>query len=92
MIIDNCNTNIQMPKLFGLISACLVTKLFYIVWYLFFQGNSPLHLAARKGDLNCVKAITEPVNPKHREAMVLTYDKKISYENPNLDQWNYVGK
>ncbi|CAG9759778.1 unnamed protein product [Ceutorhynchus assimilis] len=55
------------------------------------QGNSPLHLAAKMGDFNCLKAIIEPVNPKHREAMALSYSP-LNYETPNLDQWNYLGQ
>lgn len=55
------------------------------------QGDSPLHIAARLGDLNCVKAITEPVLPKHRDALALGYPA-FPCEKPKLDQWNYLGQ
>ncbi|XP_050304539.1 NF-kappa-B inhibitor cactus-like [Anthonomus grandis grandis] len=55
------------------------------------QGDSPLHIAARQGKWECVKAITEPVNPKHREIMDLSYPQS-TYNKPCLDQWNYLGQ
>lgn len=55
------------------------------------QGDSPLHIAARLGDVNCVKAILEPVLPKHRDALALGYPAYL-YEKAKLDQWNYLGQ
>ncbi|XP_066246090.1 NF-kappa-B inhibitor cactus [Euwallacea similis] len=55
------------------------------------EGNSPLHLAVKLGNLNCVKAITDPVSFKSREALALSY-KSIPCEKPNLEQWNYDGQ
>ncbi|KAL1490225.1 hypothetical protein ABEB36_012955 [Hypothenemus hampei] len=53
------------------------------------QGNSPLHIAARLGDLNLVKAITDPINAKCRKVLV---NPPSHYEKPKLDQWNYLGQ
>ncbi|KAF7272968.1 hypothetical protein GWI33_014282 [Rhynchophorus ferrugineus] len=55
------------------------------------QGDSPLHIAARMGDLNCIKAIVEPVQPKHVNAMSLGY-LVPNYEKCHLNQWNYLGQ
>lgn len=56
------------------------------------MGDSPLHIAARNGDLNCCKAITEPVQKNERDTLQLSYPEKLIYQTSNLDQWNYVGK
>ncbi|KAH1000095.1 hypothetical protein HUJ04_000024 [Dendroctonus ponderosae] len=55
------------------------------------QGDSPLHIASKMGDLHCVRALTDPLNPKHRDAMALTYPP-APHEKPNLEQWNYLGQ
>ncbi|XP_060528864.1 NF-kappa-B inhibitor cactus [Cylas formicarius] len=55
------------------------------------NGDSPLHIAARLGDLDCVKAITNPVQPQEREALALGYPPH-RYEKCSLNQWNYSGQ
>lgn len=55
------------------------------------QGDSPLHIAARLGDMNCINAITQPVQLKHVNAMSLGYPTP-TYEKCKLDQWNYLGQ
>lgn len=55
------------------------------------RGDSPLHIAARNGDLSCCQAITTPIQPYERLSLGLQYDHQI-YQQANLDQWNYQGR
>ncbi|KAJ3621812.1 hypothetical protein MTP99_002365 [Tenebrio molitor] len=55
------------------------------------RGDSPLHIAARNGDVFCCKAITDPVQEQERKALGLSYAQQSYYEL-NLDQWNYEGQ
>jgi ankyrin repeat protein len=55
------------------------------------RGDSPLHIAARNGDVFCCKAITDPVQEQERKALGLSYAQQSYYEL-NLDQWNYEGE
>ncbi|KAJ3644367.1 hypothetical protein Zmor_027032 [Zophobas morio] len=55
------------------------------------RGDSPLHIAARNGDVLCCKALTEPVKEQERLALGLSYPKQ-PYHEVNLDQWNYEGQ
>lgn len=53
-------------------------------------GDSPLHIAARNGDLLCCKAITAPVQQHERVALGVSY-AQTPYQRPDLDQWNHEG-
>lgn len=55
------------------------------------RGDSPLHIAARNGDLLCCQAITTPVQPYERNVLGLLYEQQ-HYQPANLDQWNYQGR
>ncbi|GJQ71353.1 putative positive regulation of antifungal peptide biosynthetic process [Trypoxylus dichotomus] len=55
------------------------------------QGDSPLHIAARLGDVQCCRAITDPVALQEREALNLSYPVQ-PYCPVDLDQWNYDGQ
>ncbi|RZC34589.1 cactus isoform 2 [Asbolus verrucosus] len=55
------------------------------------RGDSPLHIAARNGDLLCCKAITDPVQEQERASLALSYPQQ-PYQQINLDQWNYEGQ
>lgn len=55
------------------------------------KGDSPLHVAARMGDVKSIKAITDPVEKQERDALGLSYKGHI-YQTCNLDQWNYLGE
>ncbi|EFA12698.2 cactus [Tribolium castaneum] len=55
------------------------------------RGDSPLHIAARNGDLRTCRAITDPVQEQERISLGLTYPKQ-PYQEINLDQWNYEGQ
>ncbi|KAL3269475.1 hypothetical protein HHI36_008544 [Cryptolaemus montrouzieri] len=56
-----------------------------------FRGESPLHIAARLGNLNCCKAITETVHLEERKFLNLNYEI-TSYKQVDLDQWDYEGQ
>lgn len=55
------------------------------------QGDSPLHICARTGDVQSCKAITDPVTQTERDALALTYPPQ-PYQPCQLDQWNYDGQ
>ncbi|XP_017774370.1 PREDICTED: NF-kappa-B inhibitor cactus [Nicrophorus vespilloides] len=54
-------------------------------------GDSPLHLAARNGDLDCCRAITDPVQQQERDLLGLRYPPS-PYQYCEFDQWNYDGQ
>lgn len=55
------------------------------------RGDSPLHIAARNGDVLCCKAITDPVERHERIALGVQYPQP-PHQPANLDQWNYQGR
>lgn len=55
------------------------------------NGDSPLHLCAQSGDVQCLKAIANPISNAERDSLSLIYPPQ-SYEPCNFDQWNYHGK
>ncbi|KAJ8948207.1 hypothetical protein NQ318_010483 [Aromia moschata] len=55
------------------------------------RGDSPLHIAARGGDVKSVKAIADPVQQQERDALALGYQGHM-YQPCDLDQWNYLGE
>jgi len=55
------------------------------------QGDSPLHICSRTGDMQSCKAITDPVAQHERDALALSYPPQ-PYQPCNLDQWNYDGQ
>lgn len=55
------------------------------------HGDSPLHIAARTGDILCCKAITDAVHQQERDVLALSYVPQ-TYQAFNLDQWNYDGE
>ncbi|XP_044754652.1 NF-kappa-B inhibitor cactus [Coccinella septempunctata] len=55
------------------------------------SGDSPLHIAARLGDLDCCKAILYPVQSQEREQMVLRYSAQL-YTTYDVEQWNHEGR
>lgn len=55
------------------------------------QGDSPLHICTRTGDVQSCKAITDPVTQHERDALALSYPPQ-PYQQCQLDQWNYDGQ
>ncbi|XP_018578962.1 NF-kappa-B inhibitor cactus isoform X2 [Anoplophora glabripennis] len=55
------------------------------------QGDSPLHVAARLGDVKSVKAIADPVKKQEKDTLAFN-SKGYKYQCCNLDQWNYLGE
>lgn len=55
------------------------------------HGDSPMHIAARAGDLACCRAVGDPVSQTERQELALAYLPQ-SYRTYNLNQWNYVGE
>lgn len=55
------------------------------------RGDSPLHIAARAGDVKSIKAIADPVQQQERDALALSY-QGLMYQPCDLDQWNYLGQ
>ena len=53
------------------------------------HGNTPLHLACREGDLNCVQALTLPLTTA--EISHITYSITVQCIPQNMDLWNYEG-
>lgn len=53
------------------------------------HGNTPLHLACREGDLNCVQALTLPLTTA--EISRITYSITVQCIPQNMDLWNYEG-
>ncbi len=54
------------------------------------NGNSPLHLACREGDLTCVQALTLPLTTSEMAQAVYSVDVQCIPQN--MDLWNYEGK
>ncbi|XP_073989970.1 NF-kappa-B inhibitor cactus isoform X3 [Rhodnius prolixus] len=56
------------------------------------NGNTALHLATAAGDVNCVRALTEPINPSEVAAAQLRYRPTPRQpQPPELDLYNYEG-
>ncbi|XP_056637822.1 NF-kappa-B inhibitor cactus [Diorhabda sublineata] len=55
------------------------------------QGESPLHIAARKNDHRSVRAIAEPVQVQEREQLALSYQAHMC-QPCDFDQWNFLGQ
>lgn len=57
------------------------------------QGNSPLHLACSRGDLACVKALTNSITNEEIVALQKTVRlyKTPSVRLPDFEQRNYEG-
>ena len=54
-----------------------------------FQGNTALHLVCASGDLECAKALTEPLTQEERTALKGKNPPAIPQ---NLEQRNFTGK
>lgn len=54
-------------------------------------GDTPLHFACMREDLNSVRAITAPVSVSEVEALGLRY-RGVHHEPAQPDEWNYEGK
>lgn len=55
------------------------------------HGNSPMHIAASTGDLDCCRAITEEVTQKEVHDLALGYPQQ-PYQRFDMEQWNYDGE
>lgn len=55
------------------------------------HGDSPLHIAARNGDVESVHAIVRTVKQEERDSLALSYHGYM-YQPCDLDQWNYLGQ
>lgn len=55
------------------------------------QGDSPLHIAARRNDPRSVKAIVEPFHEQERDQLGLSYQGNV-HQSCDFDQWNFLGK
>lgn len=55
------------------------------------NGDSPLHLAAKANDCDCVKAIADAVKQQEKEQLALKYQGQV-YRQCDFDQWNFMGK
>nr|WMZ41591.1 cactus protein [Altica viridicyanea] len=55
------------------------------------QGDSPLHIAARKNDPRSLRAIIEPVQVQERDHLGLSYQGQ-GYQTCDFDQWNFLGQ
>jgi ankyrin only family protein len=56
------------------------------------RGNTALHLACQTGDLECVKALTEPVTVAETNTANLKYAGFMQQVPQNLEERNYDGK
>jgi ankyrin only family protein len=56
------------------------------------RGNTALHLACQIGDLECVKALTEPVTVAETNTANLQYAAFMQQVPQNLEERNYDGK
>lgn len=56
------------------------------------RGNTALHLACQTGDLECVKALTEPVTVAETNSANLKYAGFMQQVPQNLEERNYDGK
>lgn len=55
------------------------------------RGDSPLHIAARAGDVKSIKAIADPIQKQERDGLALSYQGHM-YQPCDFDQWNYLGQ
>lgn len=55
------------------------------------RGNTALHLACQIGDLECVKALMEPVTVAETNTANLQYDAFMQQVPQNLEERNYDG-
>jgi ankyrin only family protein len=55
------------------------------------RGNTALHLACQIGDLECVKALTEPVTVAETKTANLQYAAFQQQVPQNLEERNYDG-
>ncbi|XP_069676353.1 NF-kappa-B inhibitor cactus isoform X2 [Periplaneta americana] len=55
------------------------------------RGNTPLHLACQTGDIECVKALTEPVTVAESSNANLRY-APLPHQVPQLEERNYDGQ
>ncbi|KAF5283729.1 hypothetical protein FQA39_LY17226 [Lamprigera yunnana] len=95
-LLDTPNDDAQTP-----LHLAVATKQWRIVRWLIvagarpsprnLQGDSPLHICARTGDVQSCKAIIDPVTQNEREALALSYPLQ-PYQPCQLDQWNYDGQ
>ena len=53
------------------------------------NGNTPLHLACREGDVACVQALTLPLTTT--EMSRVAYGASVECIPQNMDLWNYEG-
>ncbi|KAJ9601000.1 hypothetical protein L9F63_000838 [Diploptera punctata] len=56
------------------------------------HGNTALHLACQNGDLNCVKALTEPIHVDENNGVNLQYTPYIQELPPRFEERNYDGQ
>nr|WCL52336.1 NF-kappa-B inhibitor cactus [Gryllodes sigillatus] len=56
------------------------------------NGNTPLHMACHLGDLDCVKALTEPVTIAETDTANLQYTVYPQQLPQNLEEVNYDGQ
>lgn len=55
------------------------------------RGNTALHLACQIGDLECVKALMEPITVAETNTANLQYDAFMQEVPQNLEERNYDG-
>jgi len=55
------------------------------------RGNTALHLACQIGDLECVKALMEPITVAETNTANLQYDAFMQQLPQNLEERNYDG-
>lgn len=55
------------------------------------RGNTALHLACQIGDIECVKALLEPITVAETNTANLQYDAFMQHLSQNLEQRNYDG-
>jgi len=55
------------------------------------RGNTALHLACQIGDLECVKALMEPITVAETNTANLRYDAVMQQLPQNLEERNYDG-
>jgi hypothetical protein len=55
------------------------------------RGNTALHLACQIGDLECVKALMEPITVAETNTANLHYDAVMQQLPQNLEERNYDG-
>lgn len=73
----------------------VILRFFLLLWQTSIRdtfGNTPLHLACNKGDLDCVRALTERItaSEESKTTTASSYRHQIFY--PDLESRNYHGK